>query len=344
VEEWLALPDAARFMMALQAWTQLTFYIPEAAHSAQRAGFRVMRAIGSTDLKPADLSADWCALRRFVMRVLRGLPTGEWVSWATMRDQIFAFHPACAWSLSSSDTWWFNSASKNTRLEARNADDWKRSVGVFIETILADSLRWFGMLETAADANSLQAFRITPLRDWVSAVSIASDVSEWQALPAAAAPRPRPVEPVQWLSDTQWRLPPAPDRAEFIAFARKIAQPAGEAFCYIFTPASIERALSQGIGLEEVERQFEAFAAPVPDGARALIQSIAERFGRVRVYPALTLLKLADDYALRELLANTSLAEHVVYQISPRAVVIRDEAVDALKREMVARGYTPGEK
>ncbi|MCL4505682.1 MAG: helicase-associated domain-containing protein [Chloroflexi bacterium] len=140
----------------------------------------------------------------------------------------------------------------------------------------------------------------------------------------------------------QWRLPPAPDRAEFISFARKIAEPAGAPFTYALTPLSIEQALTQGITLDEVARQFGAYGAAMPAQAQAMFRSIAERFGRVRVYEALTVLKLADDYALRELLANTSLAQHIIYQISPRAVVVADAAVDALAEEMVARGYTPG--
>ena len=82
----------------------------------------------------------------------------------------------------------------------------------------------------------------------------------------------------------------------------------------------------------------------MPGATRALFKSIADRFGRVRLYESLTVLQLADDYALRELLANTSLSQHLVYQISPRVVVVRAEAVDTLMEEIVARGYTPAVK
>jgi hypothetical protein len=61
----------------------------------------------------------------------------------------------------------------------------------------------------------------------------------------------------------------------------------------------------------------------------------------VRVYDALTVLELADDLALRELSANTSLAKHIVYQLSSRAVVLKEDAVDQLIEEMQERGYTP---
>jgi hypothetical protein len=81
----------------------------------------------------------------------------------------------------------------------------------------------------------------------------------------------------------------------------------------------------------------------MPPAAQALFKTIADRFGRVRVYESLSVLELADDYALRELVSNTSLGDHIVYQISPRAVVVETDAIDTLMDEMVARGYTPGE-
>jgi hypothetical protein len=52
-------------------------------------------------------------------------------------------------------------------------------------------------------------------------------------------------------------------------------------------------------------------------------------------------LELADDFAARELAASTSLLQKVIYQLSPRAFVLPDDAVDALIQEMQAKGYTP---
>ena len=54
------------------------------------------------------------------------------------------------------------------------------------------------------------------------------------------------------------------------------------------------------------------------------------------------MVEFSDDFALRELSANTSLVQHMVYQISPRVIVIRDSAVDELMEEMEAQSYTPG--
>ncbi|HEY3290598.1 MAG TPA: hypothetical protein VGK87_10765, partial [Anaerolineae bacterium] len=109
-------------------------------------------------------------------------------------------------------------------------------------------------------------------------------------------------------------------------------------------PESIERAIASGIKLAEVTAQFDLMGAPMPASARALFEAVSERFGRVRVYESLAILQLTDDYALRELLGSTSLGQHVIYTLSPRAVVIKADAVDALVDELAAKGYTPGVK
>ena len=67
----------------------------------------------------------------------------------------------------------------------------------------------------------------------------------------------------------------------------------------------------------------------------------SQNYGKLHVYDDITLIELADDYALQELLSNTALRDHVIYAFSPRLVAIRPEALDALIPEMEKRGYTP---
>ena len=370
VEEWFALTNEQRLLRAWAAWQE---NIPDAIEAGlamrpARAGapgqpFKVMRAIGARELGPLDLGAEWCALRRYLYRVLRGLPSGQWVDWSDLRRALFEFHPECAWSFLSPDHWWFARSDGMIRLQHSQYDDWVRSIGAVLEAALCGPLQWFGLVETdSIEANGeqdgrrgLRAFRVTELVDWLTQAQVATTANAvatlpaggdfpaltMPSLPAAAIPQPRTTAPVVWLDERTWRLPPAPDRAEFIAFARKIGQPGEAPFTYTLTPASIESALQEGITAEQVLAQFERFGAPMPEPARELYRSIAQRFGRVRVYESLAVLQLSDDYALPELLSNTSLAQAIVYQISPRAVVVRPEKVNELVQEFVERGYTP---
>ena len=64
-------------------------------------------------------------------------------------------------------------------------------------------------------------------------------------------------------------------------------------------------------------------------------------YGQLHVYENLTLIELADDYALQELLVSTSLRDRIIYQFSPRLVAVRADTIEDLVQEMETRGYTP---
>ena len=79
----------------------------------------------------------------------------------------------------------------------------------------------------------------------------------------------------------------------------------------------------------------------MPEAARRKLVAWGDSYGTVRLYEGLTVIEFADDYCLRELLNTTSLADHLVYQLSPRLVVINPAALETLTSEMVKKGYTP---
>jgi hypothetical protein len=53
------------------------------------------------------------------------------------------------------------------------------------------------------------------------------------------------------------------------------------------------------------------------------------------------LIECADDIALEELMAATPLPAHVIRQLSPRAVMVDPEYLDAVLQAMLRKGYTP---
>jgi hypothetical protein len=61
----------------------------------------------------------------------------------------------------------------------------------------------------------------------------------------------------------------------------------------------------------------------------------------LQIYQNLALLELGDDFAFDELMANTSLSRNLLYRFGPRLAAIRSEAVEALRAELVEKGYTP---
>ncbi len=339
IEEWLVLPGEDKLRRAWRAWSEEISAATELRNAIEGARpadkFIVQRAIGARDLTPAVLAGEWCALRRYVARVLRGLPVGAWISWEDLRARLFEFLPECAWAVSARTDWWFAQSGSRARLHANRRDDWNQTLGRVIEQVIGDSMAWFGAVEAVHEGARLDAFRITEIGAWLICTQDCS-------LPEEVTGARGSAEPIAWREDnTVLFAQPAPERADFIALVRRIADRGDNSFTYLITPASIERALGDGITLEEVSRKFKRAGVPLPKQVSEQFKTAARRFGRVRLYQALTVLELADELSAREVLANTSLARHMVYQISPRAFVLHDEAVDALIEEMQAKGYTP---
>jgi hypothetical protein len=342
VEEWFGLSDTERLQRTWLAWTEHVMPALEArnAVAAQNANARfvVLRAIGARNLTPNAMAAEWCALRRFVVRVLRGLPVGVWVDWAELRQQLYNFHAESAWTMASRQEWWFAPvADTRKRLDPHKSGEWQSTVGVVIEHILMDALAWFGALETQVNgANRLQGLRITDVGAWLFG-------KQTKDLPLAARPNSASAsaKPIAWLDESTLLLTPSPERADFVSFVRTVAERGAQAFSFVFTAAAIERALAQGIGLEAVMQQFKKMQLPLSKNVQAQFQRIAKRFGRVRAYENVTVLELADDLALRELSVNTRLLNHVVFQLSPRAVVLREEGLEQLIEEIQEQGYIP---
>ncbi len=339
-ETWLATPAEHRLRRVWVAWLE---QVPEGVEivlagrrsvggSAQ--AFKVLRAIGAHDFTPQQLAAEWCGLRRYLTRVLRGLPPHTWISWPLLRTQLFGLRPLCAHTLKTTDDWWFGRAD-GARLMDVKQDDWNRSTGLILETMIQTSLVWFGAVVCAlASDGSLGRLMITETGRWLL-------TNQDSPLPPGSVPRARADEPPSWVGDLTWRVPPSPNRIEFIALSRKLGEPADQPFSYRLTTHSIEFALAQGLSMDLVQAQFDHAGIPLTTAARGLINELAGHFGRLRVYEGLTTLELTDELALRELLASTSLSQAVIAQLSPRSIVIRDDAVDALVAEMIARGHTP---
>ncbi|MER3468009.1 MAG: hypothetical protein C4312_05595 [Thermoflexus sp.] len=72
-----------------------------------------------------------------------------------------------------------------------------------------------------------------------------------------------------------------------------------------------------------------------------MVQEVWARLGRVQVFEEVTLLETEDPVMLQELLAATSLREAIRGWLAPHLVVIDEDALDRLLKEMRDRGYHP---
>ena len=338
LEEWLIMDERQQLRRAWTAWSEQIMdglEVRSAIGVKPEQTFRVMRAIGARALTPSLLAAEWCALRRYVVRVLRGLPPDRYIRWDALQAQLFRFHPECTWTFATKASWWFAHAAKGSRVNLKVWEEWRLTLGAILEHIVRDSLAWFGAVEARlTPAGRLDAFKITPLGEWLIE-------GREDAPPISIARKSQPVEPIAWLDERTLRAPPLPDRAALVGVVRRCAEHGNAPFTYTFTAASIERALSEGLSFADVAAQFKRAKVPLSRTVSNEFKLIARRHGRVRVYQSLTVLELADDFAARELAASTSLMKHVIYQLSPRTFVLHEEGLHRLLEELRKKGYTP---
>jgi hypothetical protein len=113
-------------------------------------------------------------------------------------------------------------------------------------------------------------------------------------------------------------------------------------FVYRLDPQAAYEAFEAGTVLSEVLADWEQLLSiPVPDSICAQLTEWWDAYGRVRIYKDLTVIEFSDDYALAEMKAVTSLEDHLITEVSPRLVIIRQEALQPLTAELEKAGYTP---
>lgn len=333
LELWLSLSNEEKLLEAWHCWTRTLAFGLEAS----LAGVPVYRAVGVSDLSPSLIGTAWCEMRQYFVRILRGLPVDAWVAWPALREAMRQLHPHSANTIAQRHMLWFGK-SANRQPPPDNEANWNATEGAIFAAMACEVLTAFGALDVVVEEGALTALRVTSTGHWLFERLGERGI----ALPAEARPAERPREPVRWLDDNTCRLPPAPDRGDYMAFARVFGEPGRAPFTYHITAASMERALRNGITPVQAAEHFEALGAPLPASIRTRFEAMAGRFGRVRAYESVCALTLGDDVALRELLAATSLRDAVVHTLSPRVVIVRADRVDALMKEMVEKGFMPG--
>jgi hypothetical protein len=215
------------------------------------------------------------------------------------------------------------------------AENWHAYYRPYAEALLAGPLHWQGLVDLAYRQDELAAVRLTELGAF--ALYQTDTFSPPPAEPAGAA--------LQFGADGSLLVAPGAAGPQLLGTLSLLGEArAGpdSTLRYSVTPAGTIRAFQAGW---EVEPLLETLAAAaeqkVPEALAGTLREWWAHFGDVHLYTGLALMELADDHALAELLSSTSLAQHLLFRFSPRVVALRPEGVEALRAELVSRGYTP---
>ncbi len=332
VKGWRAVSEEGRWQFLWLGWLAGGGALAELRAAAEGASFVAQRAAYAQYLKPQDWLAEIASARRFVARLLTPLDPLVWYSFKSFAEYVRGLRGDFLHTSTTNEDWWLAARKTRHRFDPRNAQNWDASYRAVLAAFLDTTLRWMGVTEVAYEGKEVAAFRITGLGAALLGGGKGSVVTE-------------PVDPnapaIAWVDDASLRLRARPDAARALPLIRAFADSTREPLTFRVTNASIARLFERGMDVGEIAGKLAEMNAPLPGALRARMDALAANYGRAHLYEHLTVVELADDSALRELLASTSLGQFIVHQFSPRLIVVRDENVAEWVKEMVKRGHTP---
>ena len=334
---FLTHSDADRLGILTTAWMRLDWWTEMALVLRHVKHLRLRRSLGQVDLTYDALVQELAQARMVVITLLRRLSPGKWYRAADFRQLLRRFWPDYlhAASAKSNESWWLETAGSDYRLSPDKAEDWQVGYAPFVTACLEGPLAWLGVVTLAYDRQGLAAFQITDL----GAYLLGLRESYGQAVKELAGPALTVHSDGTVIARTGYATTGAYD---VLNVAGWLQETSVQQFRYRITADSARRAFEQGWTGQAILDELEKHSAgPVPEPLREHILAWAEGYGRVHLYDGVTLIEFADDFALQELLASTSLPQHLVYQFSPCLVAIRADAVDTLRDELIRQGYTP---
>jgi hypothetical protein len=337
-EQLLSLAPSIQMHMIVHAWIGLGWWSEMDLLMRTSDELCIRRNLMYSGFSLQDLYLEWRAARQTVLRFLSTLPEEQWVSADGFLRAIFEVNPDLLHASTSTGMWWIQS-TKTKKQFGTTFEDWRDSVGKFIFAILEGPLAWLGAVGLGYREDTptgVVALKVTP---------VGSFALERRQVIVETAPQPAAQGTVTLRDDLSIELVPGQTPTQLHDLLHAIGQleeTTPEKFVYRITADGVLLALEHGQTIERLlARIGDWCGVEIPDTWRQSMAAWSQNYGKLHVYDDITLIELADDYALQELLSNTSLQDHVIYEFSPRLVAIRPEAVEPLLQEMEKRGYTP---
>ena len=330
----LSLPPTIQLSILTREWIQTTTWSEMDVLRRSASDIRVRRNLMYTSFKPQDLYHEWRAGRQTVLRFLATIDQDRWMSVDGFLKSIFEIKPDLIHAHSDSAVWWLESA-KTRKQFGTTYEDWLDSSGRFILTMLEGPLYWLGAISLGYRMDKLVAIKVTEMGSFILMRRSSSE----------RMPQAMPQNAVQFGDDLSVTLVPghAPTQLHDLLHALgKLQETSPQQFVYQITAEGVLHALDQGQTIESLLGQIGQWCnLEIPPGWEKKMAVWSQNYGKLHVYDDIALIELADDYALQELLSNTSLRDHLIHEFSPRLVAVGPEAIDGLLQEMEKRGYTP---
>jgi hypothetical protein len=175
---------------------------------------------------------DPLATRRFLLALLEALPQGQWWSLTAFIRNVKAQHPDFQRPAGDYDSWFIRREADGAYL--RGFAHWDEIDGALIRYLVTGPLHWLGMVELAAPEDSKEATAFRVISDKGKGVNESGKLivrSSGQVAVARFAPRAARYQVARF---GEWLAPKKDD------------------YLYLLTPASLTRALQQGLKVEHL--------------------------------------------------------------------------------------------
>jgi hypothetical protein len=334
-QKLLCVPPSAKMYAILYTWITNQNWSEIDVMLRTSQNIRLRRNLRYTTYKPSDMYQEWHTGRQTFIRFLSTLDQDRWLSINGFLKTIFEIAPNIIHIHADPAVWWFESL-KTKKQFGTTFEDWEQSYGQFVLATLQGPLAWLGAISLGYKEGKLEAFKLTSVGSFA--------LGRRTTLAENKQPVP-PSNVVEMQDDLSIAFDPSRVPAQLHDLLHSIGtleEATPEQFVYRITADGVLIALERGRTVENLLASLRRWCGTdVPDAWKKKLHTWSENYGKLHVYQDITLIELADDYALQELMANTSLRERIIYQFSPRLIAIRPSDIEILVGEMEKQGYTP---
>lgn len=286
--------------------------------------------------------------RQQVLRVLACLPDNVWLSFSFLCGILHPIWPVfshAAWEPASYgrdvEPLWFLTLNGRSLATETNQAEWDMVQGAFIQQMLVGPLSWLGLVDLCLEKEQLIAFRLHGVADlfW-DRVSVLSMPNREETL----APKAIPATAVATHADTITIDPQAmnPQAHAMLQTIATLVQSHVGQYQYRLSAEAVYQSFKNGHTLNDLLHDWRKhLSIPIPKAIQTQLTVWWENYGQIYLYENVTIIEFGDAYALTEMKAITSLEKHIIAEISPRMVLIANQAVESLVAELQKAGYTP---
>ncbi len=316
--EWLQADRPSQMLTLQQAWRD-------------DAGWNDLQHVPSLHLERTGWRNDPVSTRTRLLEHLAQCPSSEWIGLESFVAAVKRTDPDFQRPPDAYNTWYIRHADSGDYL--MGYEHWDRVEGALIAYLIGGPLHWLGVTALGLKGQEeAVAFRLTPGGAFF--LELTDRIPEAPRLPPMAVDADLTVRALAGGN--------LYDRFQLARIAEWRAS--GEVFIYRITHTSLNRALSQGIRVEQVLTFLKRVTGDrLPPKAAETLRGWAGRYGEVRLIRT-AVLETKTAAIMQELRAHPAIGPLLSEPLSPTRTLVAEQNWRRLLTLLQEAGYLPERK